>query len=201
MLLLPSKSASLVASRRNFLTGGGQALLSATAVALIAGCAAKADTMRTQTAEVSKSDVDILNTALALEYEGIAAYQVGAESGLLQPNVLKLAVGFQSDHKQHADALAKAITKLGGMPVQSKTVAQYNFPTWTLKNQTDVLRFAAGLEEGAVNAYAGAIPLFSDKDLAGAGASILGSESMHWAILRYALGDQPPTMAFVGQSY
>jgi Ferritin-like domain len=64
-----------------------------------------------------------------------------------------------------------------------------------------VLRFAAGLEEGAVNAYAGAIPLFSDKDLAGAGASILGSESMHWAILRYALGDQPPTMAFVGQSY
>ncbi|HEX4570848.1 MAG TPA: ferritin-like domain-containing protein [Dongiaceae bacterium] len=201
MLLLPSKSAGLVASRRSFLTGGGQAVLSATAVALIAGCAAKADTMRTQTAEVSKSDVDILNTALALEYEGIAAYQVGAESGLLQPNVLKLAVGFQSDHKQHADALAKAITKLGGMPVQSKTGAQYNFPTSTLKSQTDVLRFAAGLEEGAVNAYAGAIPLFSDKDLAGAGASILGSESMHWAILRYALGDQPPTMAFVGQSY
>ena len=93
------------------------------------------------------------------------------------------------------------ITKLGGTPAQSKTVAQYNFPTSTLKNQTDVLRFAAGLEEGAVNAYAGAIPLFADKDLAGAGASILGSESMHWAILRYALGDQPPTMAFVGQSY
>ena len=201
MLLLPSRSAGLLASRRNFLTGGGQAVLSATAVALIAGCAAKADTMRTQTAEVSKSDVDILNTALALEYEGIAAYQVGAESGLLQPNVLKLAVGFQSDHKQHADALTKAITKLGGTPAQSKTVAQYNFPTSTLKNQTDVLRFAAGLEEGAVNAYAGAIPLFSDKDLAGAGASILGSESMHWAILRYALGDQPPTLAFVGQSY
>ena len=199
MLLLPSKASNLLASRRGLLAGGGRAVLSATAVGLLVGCMAKAETM--QTADASKSDVDILNTALALEYEGIAAYQVGAESGLLQPPVLKLAVGFQSDHKQHADALAKAITKLGGMPVQSKTVAEYNFPTSTLKNQTDVLRFAAGLEEGAVNAYAGAIPLFADKTLAGAGASILGSESMHWAILRYALGDQPPTVAFVGQAY
>src|SRR5215472_14148643 len=77
MLLLPSKYAALLASRRTFLSGGGQAVLSATAVALIAGCAAKADTTPTQTAEMSKSDVDILNTALALEYEGIAAYQVG----------------------------------------------------------------------------------------------------------------------------
>jgi hypothetical protein len=80
-------------------------------------------------------------------------------------------------------------------------MAEYNFPTATLKNQTDVLRFAAGLEEGAANAYQGAIPLFTDRNLAGAGAAILGSESMHWAILRYALGDQPPTMAFVGQTY
>ncbi|HEY8014712.1 MAG TPA: ferritin-like domain-containing protein [Dongiaceae bacterium] len=199
MLLLPSKASNLLASRRSLLTGSGRAVLSATAVGLLVGCTAKAGTM--QTADTSKSDVDILNTALALEYEGIAAYQVGAESGLLQPPVLKLAVGFQSDHKQHAEALTKAITKLGGMPVQSKTVAEYNFPTSTLKNQTDVLRFAAGLEEGAVNAYAGAIPLFGDKALAGAGASILGSESMHWAILRYALGDQPPTVAFVGQAY
>ena len=119
MLLLPSKASNLLA-RRSLLTGSGRAVLSATAVGLLVGCTAKAGTM--QTADTSKSDVDILNTALALEYEGIAAYQVGAESGLLQPPVLKLAVGFQSDHKQHAEALAKAITKLGGMPVQSQSV-------------------------------------------------------------------------------
>ncbi len=202
MLLLSSRSSLAEASRRALLTGGGKAVLSATAVALIAGCSAKAGSMDpVQTAEDPKGDVDILNTALALEYEGIAAYQVGAESGLLKPDVLKLAVGFQSDHKQHADVLSKTIAKLGGTPVQPKTLAEYNFPTSTLKSQTDVLRFAEGLEEGAVNAYKGAIPLFADKDLAGAGASILGSESMHWAILRYALGDQPPAVAFVGQSY
>jgi bacterioferritin (cytochrome b1) len=199
MLILPSKStvAEITTSRRRLLTGGGKAVLSATAVAFLAGCAHKGNAMM-QTADQSKGDVDILNTALGLEYEGIAAYQVGAESGLLQPPVLKLAVGFQSDHKQHAEALVKAITSMGGMPVQPKTVAEYNFPTSTLKSQTDVLKFAAGLEEGAVNAYKGAIPLFANHDLAGYGASILGSEAMHWAILRNALGMEPPTLAFVG---
>ncbi len=112
--------------------------------------------------------------------------------------MLTLAVGFQSDHKQHAEALVKAITSMGGMPVQPKTAAEYAFPTAQLKSQTDVLKFAAGLEEGAVNAYKGAIPLFANRDLAGAGASILGSEAMHWAILRNALGVQPPSLAFVG---
>ena len=199
MLILPSKTSvsEMSASRRRLLTGGGKAVLSATAVALLAGCANKSSAMM-QTAEQSKGDVDILNTALGLEYEGIAAYQVGAESGLLQPAVLNLAVGFQSDHKQHAEALVKAIASMGGTPVQPKTAAEYNFPTATLKSQTDVLKFASGLEEGAVNAYKGAIPLFANKDLAGAGASILGSEAMHWAILRSALGEAPPTVAFVG---
>jgi hypothetical protein len=199
VLILPSKTSvtEISAGRRRLLTGGGKAVLSAAAIALLAGCANKGNAMM-QTAEQSKGDVDILNTALGLEYEGIAAYQVGAESGLLQPAVLKLAVGFQSDHKQHAEALVKAISAMGGTPVQPKTSAAYNFPTSTLKSQTDVLKFAAGLEEGAVNAYKGAIPLFASKDLADAGASILGSEAMHWAILRNALGVEPPTLAFVG---
>ena len=199
MLILPSKSSvsEITTSRRRLLTGGGKAVLSATAVAFLAGCAHKGNAMM-QTADQSKGDVDILNSALGLEYEGIAAYQVGAESGLLQPAVLKLAVGFQSDHKQHAEALVKAITSMGGAPVAPKTAAEYNFPVSTLKSQTDVLKFAAGLEEGAVNAYKGAIPLFANRDLSGAGASILGSEAMHWAILRQALGVEPPSVAFVG---
>ena len=51
---------------------------------MLVGCTTKGNSMA-QTTDQSKGDVDILNTALALEYEGIAAYQVGAESGLLQP--------------------------------------------------------------------------------------------------------------------
>jgi len=60
-----------------------------------------------------------------------------------------------------------------------------------LKTQSDVLRFAAMLEKGAVSAYLGAVPVFENRDLAKAAASILGDEAMHWAILRNALGDAP----------
>jgi rubrerythrin len=74
---------------------------------------------------------------------------------------------------------------------------RYTFPTETLKNQNDVLRFAATLEKGAVSAYLGAVPVFGNRDLAKAAASILGDEAMHWAILRNALGEAPVPSAFV----
>ena len=66
-----------------------------------------------------------------------------------------------------------------------------------LKSQTDVLRFAASLEQGAVSAYLGAVPIFKNRDLAKAAASILGDEAMHLAILRNALGEAPVPGAFV----
>ena len=196
MLVAPLSSSTPLATRRRFLTGGGQAVLSATAAALLIGWDAKAESS-VQTPDQIKADVDTLNTALGLEYEGIAAYQVAAKSGLLQRAVLKLAVGFQSDHKQHAETLAKAVRQLGGTPVEPKTIAEYAFPTAKLKNQTDVLRFAAGLEQGAASAYKGVVPVFNNRDLAATVAGILGSETMHWAILRQALGEVPPTVAFV----
>jgi rubrerythrin len=196
MLVVPSSSPTLLTNRRRLLTRGGQAVVSAAAAALLVGRATKADGS-TQTADQMKSDAETLNTALSLEYEGIAAYDVGAQSGLLQPAVLKLAVAFQSDHKKHAEMLAKAIGQLGGTPVHPKTMAEYAFPTAKLKAQTDVLRFAADLEQGAASAYRGTVPILYNRDLAADMAGILGSEAMHWAILRRALNETPPTVAFV----
>lgn len=177
-------------ARRAFLGNSGL-LLSGAAVALLAG----QDALAAKGGKSTAADARILNSALGAELEAIAAYQVGAESGLLQKPVLDLAVTFQGHHKEHAEVLAKTIAKLGGKPVQAK--AKYSFPTETLKNQADVLRFAAGLEKGAVSAYLGAVPLFGNRDLAKAAASILGDEAMHWAILRNALGEVPVPSAFV----
>lgn len=185
---------SIIAPRRTLLVRGGQALLSATAIAILAGCENMAAS-RSASASSASGDIDILNTALGLEYEGIAAYQVGAESGLLEKPVLALAGQFQGHHKEHADVLAKAIAKLGGKAVAAKT--KYEFPTSQLKSQADVLRFAASLEKGAVSAYLGAVPLFRQRDLSKAAASILGDEAMHWAVLRQALGENPVPSAFV----
>lgn len=189
-LVLANDPAALEA-RRSFLGRSGL-LLSGAAVALLAGQEALA---AAKGGKSTAEDVRILNSALGAEFEAIAAYQVGAESGLLQKPVLDLAVTFQGHHKEHADILGKTIAKLGGKAVGAKE--KYTFPTDTLKTQMDVLRFAASLEKGAVSAYLGAVPLFGNRDLAKAAASILGDEAMHWAILRNALGEAPVPVAFM----
>jgi rubrerythrin len=178
-----------IEGRRIFLRNS--MVLSGTAVALLAG----RDALAAKSGGAKGNDVQILNTALAAELEAIAAYEVGAKSGLLQKPALDLAVQFQGHHKEHADVLAKTIGKLGGKAVAAKK--QYTFPTDKLKRQEDVLRFAAGLEQGAVSAYLGAVPLFQNRDLSKAAASILGDEAMHWAVLRQAVGENPVPSAFV----
>ena len=97
--------------------------------------------------------------------------------------------------KANADVLAKTVEKLGGKPAQAQP--SYDFPVAQLKSQADVLRFAAKLEQGAVSAYLGAVPLFDNRELSKAAASILGDEAMHWAVLRQALGEVPVPSAFV----
>ena len=188
--LILGTATNVLEARRAFLGKSGL-LLTGAAVALLAG----RDALAAKSDKSTASDASILNSALGAELEAIAAYQVGAESGLLQKPVLDLAVTFQSHHKEHADVLARTITKLGGKPVVAR--AKYVFPTETLKSQADVLRFAATLEKGAVSAYLGAVPIFGNRDLAKAAASILGDEAMHWAILRNALGETPVPSAFV----
>jgi hypothetical protein len=180
------------ASRRRFISQAGVATFSGVAVAMLGGCSSA--TAIAATDDAVQQDIRILNTAIGAEHEAVAAYQLGAESGLLEPGVLKVAVQFQGHHKQHIDALAAAVISLGGTSASGKD--DYNFPVEKLKAQADVLSFAAGLERGAMSAYAGAIPLFDNRDLSAAAASILADEAMHWAVLRSALGLDPVPEAF-----
>ena len=193
-LIQASEPLSIEPNRRSFLAHAGGATLSAGAIMLLAG-GSLSGLPRKARAGSAKQDVSILSSALGAEQEAVAAYQVGAESGLLEKSVLDLAVQFQGHHKAHADLLASTVEKLGGKPVSAKS--QYDFPVDKLKSQADVLRFAAQLEKGAVSAYLGAVPILDNRELAKAAASILGDEAMHWAVLRFALGENPVPDAFV----
>jgi rubrerythrin len=177
----------IVTRRRTFLT------LSAAAVALLAGKDALAAS-HAGAAMASSKDADILNVALGLEWEGINAYQLGAQSGLLQKPILDVAVRFQADHKEHADTLIGAIRKLGGKPVEAKPLSEYAkaLKADTLKSQNDVLALAARLEMGATNAYLGVIPAFQDKGLAQVAGRLASDEAMHFALLNNALGRPLP---------
>lgn len=181
-------------SRRRMLQAGG--FLSAAGVAVLAGVALPGAAF----AANPKSDVDILNVALGLEHEGIAAYQLGAESKHLNPKVLKVAEKFQDDHKVHRDLLASTIKKLGGTPVEAKSQAEYakSLNAASLKSQKDVLELAARLELGAVNAYLGVIPSFTDRELAKVSGRISADETLHWTTLAAELGMPLPKAMFFG---
>jgi rubrerythrin len=185
-------AAGLISERRAFFRTAGAATLSATAVALMAGCESMA-----QGSQASTADVNILNVALALEHEAINAYQLGAESGLLQQPVLATAVAFQSHHKEHRDALSATIRKMGGMPAAEKPKAEYAraLNAGSLRNQADVLKLAQRLERGAANAYLGVIPSFNDKGLAQISARLAADETMHWTALTSAMAEMLPQKA------
>lgn len=189
-LLVCSKEIVMPTTRRALL-GNSARVLSGAAIALLAGRGALAAT----SADAPSQDARILNSALGAELEAIAAYQLGADSGLLDKPTRELALTYQGHHREHVDLLTKTVEKLGARPLSPKE--KYSFPTDKLKTQADVLRFAAMLEKGAVSAYLGAVPAFGNRELAKAAASILGDEAMHWAALRQALGEAPVPGAFV----
>src|SRR5262249_50728789 len=157
-IIRPAQELSL--GRRQLFRSAGVTTLSAAAIAVLGGCKSMAATPM-----ASENDVNTLNVALGLEHEAINAYQLGAQSGLLQKPVLDVAVLFQSHHKQHRDALIAAIKQMGGMPVAEKPINDYakELNAASLKSQADVLMLAAKLEKGAANAYLGVIPAFDDK--------------------------------------
>jgi rubrerythrin len=180
---------SLSLPRRDLLKGAG--VLSAGAVLMLAGAGSRAQSAG------AEGDVTILNVALVLEHEAIAAYQLGATSGLLQKPVLDTAVRFQADHKAHRDALVATIRKLGGKPAEELPAERYtnSLGAASLKNQADVLQLAARLELGATNAYLSVIPSFRDGQLAKVAGRLAADETLHWTLLNSALGRPLPAGA------
>ncbi len=138
-----------------------------------------------------KNDLAILNVALALEYEAVAAYDIGAKSGLLKGAVLDVAVAFQKDHAAHQSALISTIQKLGGKPVQPPREFHFEEQLEGVKELADVLAFALTYEAAAASAYLGVIPQVFTTALLPAVAGIAANEAQHAAILRYALGKSP----------
>jgi hypothetical protein len=178
--------------RRKFLARAGVATLSVGAASLFAGRAMSTTTVR-------PNDVGVIQTALALEHEGIAAYRIAGKSGLLSPATLQLALVFMGHHQAHRDSLAKLVATAGGKPVEPRTDAQYiaELKLGSLKSEADVVALATMLERGAASAYIGQITALKDPGLAKLFASISADEAIHWATLNNAAGTPIPAAAYV----
>ena len=185
-------------ARRNFLRRSSAALSLGGLLAL-ADAATPALAKKKKGMSAAAQDASLLNAAIALEHEGIAAYQIAAESKLLTKDTLAVGVLFQGHHKQHRDELAKAVKRLGGKPVDPKSQAEYakDIQASTLKSEADVLKLALRLERGAANAYLGLITSLAASDLDLLVARLAGDVAVHVAVLMSAVGEKIPNDAFL----
>lgn len=145
------------------------------------------------------ADLDILQTAIAGEHAGIAAYRLAGASGLLAPDTLSVALVFKGHHEQHRDALAKLVRQAGAAPAEPLADAEYvrMLELSKLKSQGDVITLATKLERGAAAGYAGQVEALHDRRLAQLFAEICADETIHWTVLNGAGGGKIPEGAFI----
>jgi len=162
-------------SRRQVLQAGG--------LSVAAGVMASAMPAAAKEARFA-GDLAILNVALGLEHQAIAAYDAGANSKLLSADQLKIAVSFQTDHKRHRDALTGFIKRYGGTPVAPKS--SYDFGTIT--SATDIVKLAQSLEDGAESAYLANAGKLENREILNAAVPILEDEVRHNTVFKQLLG-------------
>lgn len=143
-------------------------------------------------------DVEVVQSALAGEHAGIAAYRIAGGSGLLVPDTLKVALLFKSHHEGHRDVLAKLISDIGATPVAPKSDDDYisELKLGALKSQIDILTLATTLERGAASGYISQISNIRDSGLSQLFAQISADEMIHWTTLNGVIGGPLPAGPF-----
>lgn len=182
------------APRRIFLTGCGQVIAGMGLIAASSAAVAAAPKSKD-----TSNDVSVMQAALALEHEGIAAYRLAGGSGLLKPGTLKLAQVFMGHHEQHRDSLAALISKAGGKPAQPQSDDQYvkALNLSALKTEGDVVSLATKLEQGAASAYVGQVAALRDPKLARLFCNLAADEAVHWTTLSNAQGLEIRSKAYL----
>ncbi len=182
-------------ARRDILSGGVKMGAAAGLAALVLGVGQRGGTVFAQAAgNPFKSDVDVLNYALTLEFFEAELYKVLLSLGKLQGKDLQYVTLFGMQEQAHVDAVQATVQKLGGTPVKKGT---YNFgaagPTDT---REQVLGILSTVEAVGVSAYQGASIYIQSADILAAAGSIMEVEGRHTAVIRGLLGQFPVPDAF-----
>jgi rubrerythrin len=137
-------------------------------------------------ADSNKSDLDILNYALTLEFLEADFYAKVIASGLVKdPKVASIAKKFGSTEQEHVDALTATIKKLGGKPVSAP---KSNFGPTLDKGLKTVLETAATVENLGAAAYLGQAGNIKNKEVLAAALAIHTVEARHAAALNILVG-------------
>lgn len=136
-----------------------------------------------------RTDVDILNYALLLEYLEAEFYTRAVAANNLMPFLKNmtpmLAQKLRDDENAHVEAVSQRIRDIGGTPVMKPG---FTFPASTMTSETAFLEFSLMLEENGVHAYLGAAPFVKNNAVLRFAASIYGVETRHTAAIRHTTG-------------
>jgi rubrerythrin len=183
-------------SRRKFVRLGGAALLGgASAVLATCGGDGKNTTQTTVSTTQAQGDAAVLNAALELEHTAIAAYETGLK--LMNGKDRAAAAQFLEHERQHAAALARAIARLGTVPVKQRPISAYAAGFPPLHTATDFLEFALDVENTAIAAYQDSMAALNTDPLRPEVASIMANEAQHMAVIYGLLGRPQVPNAFV----
>jgi hypothetical protein len=195
-----------VPTRRSFILGGSVVAASA----IIAACSKKkpgqipvtaptpdasATTPTTAPGSVA-NDLALLSTAQSIEALAVFTYQTALDSGLVTtPAIIDTIKLFQSQHRQHADALNGPITGAGGKvvtePNQYLLDAAVTKGIADLTDEKSVIALARDLENIAAQTYTGAAGVLTVPALRVAAMTIGNVEARHISVLNGALGYSP----------
>src|ERR1700733_3600811 len=136
------------------------------------------------------SDVDIVNFALTLEYLESTFYAEAAKRAGAKGELKQLIALIGKDERQHVEALAGTVKKLGGEPVKEP---KFNFE---YDDTAGFLELAQTFEDTGGSAYNGAAPMIKSKEVLGAPGSIVQVEARHAAAIRLQNREEPAPAAF-----
>lgn len=136
--------------------------------------------------DTNKSDVEILNYALTLEFLEAEFYDKVIASGLVKDQkVADLAKKFGETEQEHVDALTATIKKLGGSPVKAPKT---KFEETLEKGLEETLNTAATVENLGAAAYLGQAGAIKNKEVLAAALAIHTVEARHAAALNHLVG-------------
>lgn len=185
-------------NRRSLVTLGTTAL-SAAGIMALAGTASPAFAKTAAKPSGNAQDAGLLNAAIGLEHEGIAAYEIALGSGLIPQAAVGLVRSFQGHHKQHRDELAKAVIRLGGKPTEAKKLDEYvkSLNAASITKLEDIQRLALRLERGAASAYIGLIAGLKNTEYHTLVAQLAADEALHATVFMLDLKEEIPSMAHI----
>jgi rubrerythrin len=141
--------------------------------------------------ESDVNDLNVLNGALDLEHEAVAAYSQALK--VLRGANLRYARTILDQERAHVAALQRTLRRMGVRPNEARS--DYNFPRLT--SEDAVLRFATQLENKVISNYVDAVPRLDKPELRAAVASILADDAEHLAVINGQLKERSAPSAFV----